>query len=93
MDSDTLRCWRSRFAEQGTPGLGEIAKGRGRKPSLPAGTIEEVLRFFVGPSEPETDEGDGHLMETTAVRLEALGDPLNVGDGNFLGVCLPGQSP
>jgi transposase len=45
VDSDTVRRWRSRFAEQGADGVGRIAKGRGRKPSLPAGTVEEVLRL------------------------------------------------
>ena len=45
VDSDTVRRWRSRFAENGIEGVGRIAKGRGRKPSLPAGTVEEVLRL------------------------------------------------
>ena len=41
VDSDTVRRWRSRFAEQGIAGVGRIAKGRGRKPGLPPGTIED----------------------------------------------------
>jgi transposase len=45
VDSDTVRRWRSRFVEQGIAGVGRIAKGRGRKPSLPVGTVEEVLRL------------------------------------------------
>jgi len=45
VDSDAVRGWRSRFAEQGVAGVGVIAKGRGRKSSLPAGTVEEVLRL------------------------------------------------
>ena len=45
VDSDAVRRWRSRFAEQGVDGVGTIAKGRGRKPSLPTGTVEEVLRL------------------------------------------------
>lgn len=45
VESDTVRRWRSRFAEEGTAGVGRIAKGRGRKPSLPPGTVEEVLRL------------------------------------------------
>ena len=45
VDSDTVRRWRSRFAEQGVAGVGRIAKGRGRNPGLPAGTVEEVLRL------------------------------------------------
>jgi transposase len=44
-DSDTVRRWRRRFAEKGTAGVGVIAKGRGRKSSLPPGTVEEVLRL------------------------------------------------
>ena len=39
------RCWRSRFVEQGTAGVGVIAKGRGRKPSMAPGTVAEVLRI------------------------------------------------
>ena len=45
VDSDAVRRWRSRFAEQGVAGVGRIAKGRGRKPSLPPGTVAEVLRL------------------------------------------------
>ncbi|QYA99679.1 IS630 family transposase [Rhodococcus sp. USK10] len=42
---EAVRRWRSRFTEEGTSGVGTVAKGRGRKPSLPAGTVEEVLRL------------------------------------------------
>ena len=45
VESDTVRRWRSRFAVEGVAGVGTIAKGRGRKPSLPAGTVAEVLRL------------------------------------------------
>jgi len=45
VDSDAVRRWRSRFTERGVAGVGVIAKGRGRKSSLPAGTVEEVLRL------------------------------------------------
>ena len=45
VESDTVRRWRSRFIAEGVAGVGKIAKGRGRKPSLPAGTVEEVLRL------------------------------------------------
>ena len=46
VDSDAVRRWRSRFAEKGVDAVGIIAKGRGRKPSLPAGTVEEVLQLI-----------------------------------------------
>src|SRR5262245_58177194 len=45
VDSDTVRRWRARFAGTGPAGVGVIAKGRGRKQSLPAGTVAEVLRL------------------------------------------------
>lgn len=45
VDSDAVRRWRSRFISKGVEGVGTIARGRGRKPSLPAGTVEEVLRL------------------------------------------------
>ena len=37
VDADAVRRWRTRFEVQGTAGVGVIAKGRGRKPSLPPG--------------------------------------------------------
>ncbi|MFD9667661.1 transposase, partial [Rhodococcus sp. NPDC059968] len=33
--------WRARFAEDGMARLGEVRKGRGRKPSIPQETIEK----------------------------------------------------
>lgn len=45
VDSDTVRRWRARFGHSGAEGVGVIAKGRGRKSSLPAGTVAEVLRL------------------------------------------------
>jgi DNA-binding NarL/FixJ family response regulator len=43
--SDTVRRWRSRFAQSGVAGIGLVAKGRGRRTSLSAATIAEVLRL------------------------------------------------
>src|SRR5260370_34666305 len=37
VDSDTVRRWRTRFAEKGVGAVGVIAAGRGRKLSDPAG--------------------------------------------------------
>jgi transposase len=44
VDSDTVRRWRTRFAERGPDGVGVIAKGRGRKPGLPEETVAEIVR-------------------------------------------------
>jgi transposase len=43
VDADTVRRWRRRFTASGVDGVGVIAGGRGRKPWLPAGTVERVL--------------------------------------------------
>src|ERR1019366_1540441 len=43
VDSDTVRRWRARFCDKGVDGVGVIAAGRGRKPSIPAGTVAEVV--------------------------------------------------
>jgi transposase len=44
VDSDAVRRWRAKFAEKGVEGVGVIAKGRGRKPALPEGTVAEIVR-------------------------------------------------
>ena len=35
--------WRARFAEDGVAKLGQVRKGRGRKPSIPQETIETIM--------------------------------------------------
>jgi transposase len=67
VDSDTVRRWRSRFAEKGVAGVGRIAKGRGRKPSLPPGTVEEVLR--VTHKERPADGSTQWSTRTLAARV------------------------
>jgi len=67
VDSDAVRRWRSRFAEQGVSGIGTIAKGRGRKSSLPAGTVAEVLRMT--HQERPADGSTHWSTRTLAARL------------------------
>ena len=45
VDPDTVRRWRRRFMRSGPDGVGAIAKGRGRKSSVSAATVAEVLRL------------------------------------------------
>lgn len=52
VDSDTVRAWRKRFADTGIAGVGVIAKGRGRKPWLPAGTVALVLELTAHETPP-----------------------------------------
>jgi transposase len=40
---DTVRRWRTRFSERGVEGVGVIAAGRGRKPSVPGEVVEAIV--------------------------------------------------
>ena len=40
---DTVRRWRDRFIESGAAGVGVVAPGRGRKPQIPAATVEAIV--------------------------------------------------
>ena len=44
VDSDAVRRWRARFAQEGADGVGVIAKGRGRKSALVEGIVAEIVR-------------------------------------------------
>jgi transposase len=70
VDSDTVRRWRSRFAEQGIAGIGRIAKGRGRKSSLPPGTVEEVLRLT---HKEKPEDGSTHWSTRTLAARVGIG--------------------
>lgn len=70
VDSDTVRRWRKRFADTGIGGVGVIAKGRGRKPSLPAGTVEEVLRLT---REERPADGSTHWSTRTMAAQVGIG--------------------
>ncbi len=40
----TVRAWRERFVEEGLAKFGQVHKGRGRKPSIPAKKVDEIVR-------------------------------------------------
>src|SRR6266540_142663 len=42
---DRVRRWRRRFERERVAGVGTIAPGRGRKPSLAEGTVAEIVRM------------------------------------------------
>ena len=68
VDSDTVRRWRDRFEDKALRGVGKIAKGRGRKSWLPAGTIERVLEATRSDTPP-----GGATHWTTRSMASALG--------------------
>ncbi len=68
VDSDAVRRWRVNFASRGVDGVGVIAKGRGRKSSLPSGSVAEVVRV----TQHETPAG-GSTHWTTRTLARKLG--------------------
>ena len=64
VDSDAVRRWRARFVTDGVAGVGRIAKGRGRKPSLPPNIAGEIVR--VTREEKPTDGGTHWTTRTLA---------------------------
>src|SRR5258708_8426859 len=70
VDSDAVRHWRARFDEKGVDGVGVIAKGRGRKPSLPTGTVTEVLRIT---QDEKPADGSTHWTTRTLARRLGVG--------------------
>jgi transposase len=64
---DTVRRWRRRFAEEGVATVGVVAPGRGRKPSLPADTVAEVVRLTV--EEPAGDDAGRWTTRRLADRM------------------------
>ncbi len=70
VDSDAIRRWRARFAEKGVDGVGVIAKGRGRKPSLPPGTVAEVVRIT---QHEEPADGSTHWTTRSLARRLGIG--------------------
>jgi transposase len=70
VDSDTVRRWRERFADKGVDGVGVIAKGRGRKPSIRAGTVEEVVRLT---RQARPDDGSTHWSTRSMAARVGIG--------------------
>ena len=70
----TVRAWRSRFAEEGLARFAEVREGRGRKPSIPAETVEEIVRVTV----QETPPGATHWStRTMAARVGVSRDTVH----------------
>lgn len=54
VSANTVRAWRHSFAVRGVAGVGMVAKGRGAKPSLPEGTLAEVVRVTLNETPADT---------------------------------------
>ncbi len=74
VDSDAVRRWRARFADKGVGGVGMIAKGRGRKPALPEGTVAEIVRVTCQekPADTSTHWSTRSLAERFGVGKDTI---------------------
>jgi hypothetical protein len=54
VSANTVLAWRASFAIRGVDDLGVVAKGRGAKPSLPDGTVAEVVRVTLNERPDDT---------------------------------------
>jgi transposase len=52
----TVAAWRERFAQAGLKNFSAVRAGRGRKPSIPASKVEEIVRLTL----QETPPGETH---------------------------------
>ena len=52
----TVAAWRERFSDDGLKNFSAVRSGRGRKPSIPAGEVEEIVRLTL----QETPPGETH---------------------------------
>jgi transposase len=68
VNANSVRMWRQRFEEEGVVSVGTIAPGRGRKPSLPEGTVAEVVRLTMHEL-PK----DGSTQWSTRTMAERMG--------------------
>lgn len=65
---NTVAAWRDRFLAAGVDGVGVIAPGRGRKPEIPAATIEAIVHDTL-----DTVPDDGSMCWSTRTLAERHG--------------------
>jgi transposase len=64
----TVRAWRRDFAEQGLTRFGQVRAGRGRKPSIPAEKVAEIVRM----TREETPAGHTHWSCRTMAKVAGV---------------------
>src|SRR5512135_1082350 len=70
----TVRAWQTRFAEEGLAKFAQVREGRGRKPSIPAETVDEIVRVTLH----ETPPGAPHWStRTMAARVGVSRDTVH----------------
>jgi transposase len=74
VSAERVRRWRRRFEQAGLAGVGAVAAGRGRKPSLPAGTVPEIVRLTLTerPADGSTHWTTRSLAKVVGVSAETV---------------------
>lgn len=72
--ADTVRAWRARFARDGVGGVGRVAPGRGRKPSIPAEKVEAIVADTLAgrPADGSTQWSTRSLAERHGVGKDTV---------------------
>jgi transposase len=70
VSANSVRTWRTRFAEEGVDGLGKIAPGRGRKSWLPEGTVTAVVADTLHAT---PDDGSTHWTTRLMAARHGIG--------------------
>ena len=65
----TVLGWRSRFVEDGVEGVGTVRPGRGRKPTVPAEKIDEIVRA----TQETTPKDATHWSVRTMAKQQGVG--------------------
>src|ERR1017187_6448387 len=58
----TVKAWRDRFSEDGLKDFSSVRPGRGRKPSIPAEKVEEIVRVTVRDTRAGKTQWSGRTM-------------------------------
>lgn len=69
VSTETVRAWRRRFATDGIAGVGKVAPGRGRKPSIP----DEVIAAIVADTTTTTPEDADHWSTRSMAKAHDVG--------------------
>lgn len=70
VSANSVRAWRARFADEGIEGLATIARGRGRKPWLPEGTVAAVVAETLHAT---PDDGSTHWTTRLMAKRHGIG--------------------
>ncbi|MGD0220129.1 MAG: IS630 family transposase [Acidimicrobiales bacterium] len=74
VNPNSVRMWRQRFDDEGIAGVGRVAPGRGRKPSLPEGTVAEVVALTMNelPDDGSTQWSTRSLAQRVGVSHDTV---------------------